>query len=304
MRQYKKSEMEATLKSWDTEEFIDIHFYRPMGYRWALLFRKAGVSPNGVTIIAIILGVAAGICFYYNNFYVNLAGIFLLVWANTYDSADGQLARMTGRISPTGRMLDGLCGELWFIAIYLAIAFRLTPEWGINIWLLAVAAGICHSRQAAMADYYSNLHLHFLKGKSGSELVGSEALKKEYIEMKQSRSFIVNLGYYIYVGYTAGQEKQSPKLQRLLRIVRIKFGEEAPDRFREIFRSLSLPLMKYANILSFNTRAIALFVSIVINRPWLYFIFELTILNALLIYMIVTHERFSENLVGQLESNP
>ncbi|MGL5562718.1 MAG: CDP-alcohol phosphatidyltransferase family protein, partial [Tannerellaceae bacterium] len=33
-----KPSLESTLKSMDTEEFIDIHFYRPIGYRWALFF--------------------------------------------------------------------------------------------------------------------------------------------------------------------------------------------------------------------------------------------------------------------------
>ena len=42
----KKPDIESTLKSLDTEEFIDIHFYRPIGYRWALFFNKLGVSPN------------------------------------------------------------------------------------------------------------------------------------------------------------------------------------------------------------------------------------------------------------------
>ena len=42
----KKPDIESTLKSLDTEEFIDIHFYRPIGYRWALFFNKMGVSPN------------------------------------------------------------------------------------------------------------------------------------------------------------------------------------------------------------------------------------------------------------------
>ena len=32
--------LESTLKSLDTEEFIDIHFYRPIGYQWALFFNK------------------------------------------------------------------------------------------------------------------------------------------------------------------------------------------------------------------------------------------------------------------------
>lgn len=33
-----KNGLEATLKSADTEEWIDLLFYRPVGYRWALLF--------------------------------------------------------------------------------------------------------------------------------------------------------------------------------------------------------------------------------------------------------------------------
>ena len=52
--------LEATLKSLDTEEFIDIHFYRPIGYRWALLFNKLNVSPNSVTVASIFIGIAAG----------------------------------------------------------------------------------------------------------------------------------------------------------------------------------------------------------------------------------------------------
>ena len=30
-----KNGLEATLKSADTEEWIDLLFYRPVGYRWA-----------------------------------------------------------------------------------------------------------------------------------------------------------------------------------------------------------------------------------------------------------------------------
>ena len=44
--------LESTLKSLDTEEFIDIHFYRPIGYQWALFFNKLGVSPNSITLSA------------------------------------------------------------------------------------------------------------------------------------------------------------------------------------------------------------------------------------------------------------
>ena len=33
------SEFKSTLKSSDTEEHIDIYFYRPIGYQWARFFR-------------------------------------------------------------------------------------------------------------------------------------------------------------------------------------------------------------------------------------------------------------------------
>ena len=270
-----KNGLEATLKSADTEEWIDLLFYRPVGYRWALLFHKMGVTPNAITIASIFLGVAAGILFYYNDLLLNVIGMCLLVWANMYDSADGQLARMTGQKSEIGRILDGVSGDFWFISIYAAICLRLTPEWSYWIWILAAVTGLCHSKQAAMADYYRNIHLFFLKGKSGSELDNCD--------------------------YTRSQERLTPAFQRFFALLQQRYGAVAPQEIRDEFRRESLPLMKYTNILSFNTRVTVLFISLLINEPWLYFVFELTVLNGLLIYMIWQHERLSNKLYKEIQ---
>ncbi|MDR1556706.1 MAG: CDP-alcohol phosphatidyltransferase family protein [Tannerellaceae bacterium] len=295
-------DIKSTLKSLDTEEFIDIHFYRPLGYGWARLFRKLHVSPNTVTVIAIILGIGAGVCFYFSNLLVNIAGMLLLIWANTYDSADGQLARMTGKTSPLGRMLDGFCGDAWFFTIYAAICLRLTPQWGAGIWLLGAVAGYCHTRQASLADYYRNVHLLFLNGKAGSELSDTAALKEEFKKLRWKKDFILKSGYILYINYTRGQEKQTPQLQRMLALIRNHYRGEAPEWFRKSFRQKSLPLMKYTNMLSFNTRVIALFISLSIHLPWLYFVFEATVLNVMFVYMLVKHERFCATFAGKLES--
>lgn len=293
--------LEATLKSLDTEEFIDIHFYRPIGYRWALLFNRLNVSPNSVTVASIFIGIAAGICFYFQSLAINIVGMLLLVWANMYDSADGQLARMTGKKSALGRILDGTAGDLWFISIYAAICLRLTPEgWGIWIWLLAATTGFFHSKQAAMADYYRNIHLLFLKGKSGSELSHSPQLKENFKKMKWRDGFIYKLFEAFYINYTVGQEAWTPRCQEMMNIIREKYDGQAPEWFRTAFRAKSLPLMKYTNMLSFNTRVIALFVSLFINMPWLYFLFEITVLNAMLLYMIRRHERVCAEFCKQL----
>ncbi|MDD4514375.1 CDP-alcohol phosphatidyltransferase family protein [Massilibacteroides sp.] len=296
----KQQGFESTLKSLDTEEFIDIHFYRPIGYQWALLFKKLKISPNTVTIASIFIGIAAGICFYFNNLTINVIGMLLLIWANSYDSADGQLARMTGQKSALGRVLDGACGDLWFISIYAAICLRLTPEWGIWIWILGAVTGFFHSKQASMADYYRNIHLLFLKGESGSELSRSDKLEADFKKLSWKKDFIYKLFGFFYLNYTKGQEQSSPKFQKMMETLHSVYIDNVPEEFRQAFRKKSLPLMKYTNMLSFNTRVIALFVSIFIGMPWLYFVFELTVLNIMLVYMITTHEHFCENFRVEL----
>lgn len=54
------SAVEATYKSKDTEEWLDIHFTRPIGYVLARFFGALNVHPNVVTVISIFLGVLPG----------------------------------------------------------------------------------------------------------------------------------------------------------------------------------------------------------------------------------------------------
>lgn len=299
-----KPSLESTLKSSDTEEFIDIHFYRPIGYRWALFFQKLGVTPNAVTIASIFLGVGAGICFYFDNLSITILGIILLIWANSYDSADGQLARMTKQFSALGRVLDGFAGNLWFISIYAAICLRLYPDWGLWIWVLAAVTGFFHSKQAGMADYYRNVHLLFLKGESGSELDNTTELKEKNKTLTWKSNFWDKLVLSFYTNYTKTQEETSPKLQVMFKTLKELFGKvsDAPQSFRDDFRVKSLPMMKWANILSFNTRAIALFIAVLIKQPWIYFVFELVVLNIIFVYMVSTHEKFSSKFTNDLKA--
>lgn len=310
MKESQKDDYRRSLKSLDTEEGIDLAFYRPIGYRWAMLAARFGVSPNAITIAAIFLGIGAGILFYFPELWINVIGMLLLVWANSFDSADGQLARLTKQYSRIGRILDGLCGDFWFAAIYLAIIFReihyssffSAHHW--VIWVLAVVTGISHAKQAAMADYYRQFHLYFLKGEEGSELDSVAQLRRQLVEsgITWKNSFWRRLTLSFYLTYTRQQEATSPAMQELRRELRRRFPDgHIPQSFRDDFRRESLPLMKYTNILSFNWRTITLFTSLFIGQPWLYFVAELTVFNALLIYMIVRHERLCRRLILRLK---
>lgn len=293
--------LEATFKSQDTEEWLDIHFTRPLGLMWANLFNRFNVHPNVVTLLSIILGAAAGVMFYYPDLLHTVAGILLLVWANLYDSADGQLARMTGKKTMWGRVLDGFAGDVWFFAIYAAICLRLTPEWGIWIWLLAAASGfIFHAKQCQLADYYRNIHLYFIKGKSGSELDSSQKLRADFRALTWRKDPVSKTFLYFYGNYTRSQEMQTPAFQRFYAALRGRFGEQIPQTLRDDFRRGSLPLMKYANILTFNTRAIVLYVVMLVGQPWLYFVFEVTVMTLIYCYMRSRHEGLCRELTARL----
>lgn len=304
------NQLQATFKSQDTEEWLDIHFTRPLGLLWARFFRHFHIHPNVVTILSIILGAAAGVMFYYPDMVHTVIGILLLIWANLYDSADGQLARMTGQKTRWGRILDGFAGDVWFFTIYAAICLRLQGQhipltdinWGIWIWLLAALSGfVFHGKQCQLADYYRNIHLFFIKGEQGSELDNFKKLRAELSTLTWKKDGMWMVFLYFYGNYTRSQESMTPAFQKFKAQLAEKYaGGPIPQQLRDEFRAGSLPLMKYANILTFNTRAIVLYLSLLVGMPWIYFIFEIVVMNALFLYMRSRHESLCQRLTAEL----
>lgn len=286
---------QSTLKHPDVEETIDLLFYRPLGFRLALVGKRLGWTPNAITIASIFLGVGCGVLCYYDDWRISLLAILLLVLADICDSADGQLARLTGQHSQLGRILDGASGDFWFASIYIAICLRLQPEWGAWVWLLAVFSGLCHARQCAMADYYRQWHLLCVKGKDGSELDNSEDVSRQYHALRFSDDPVQKVFLWFYRDYTLGQERLSPNAQRLK--VMLTDGRLLDDRFLRDSRAL----MPICNMLTFNWRAITLFLALMSGMPYLYWCVEVTVGNILALYLIMRHESICKRMLATLQ---
>lgn len=292
-----KTRVMSTMKSSDTEGAFELYFTRTPGYLWALFFKQLGVHPIAVTLMSIVIGCAAGIFFASPDLKMNLVGMLLLLWANWYDCADGQLARMTNKRTLIGRILDGFAGDMWFFCIYLGISIRLTPQCGIWIWLLCLWAGAyCHARQCSLADYYRNAHLFFIG--ATSELERSQDILARYHQLGWNRKeWFEKLYLFFYHRYTRSQESPTPCLQRLLHSVRQM--DPVPDNLRQQYRKQSLPLMPLCQILTFDTRVGILFLSLLVGLPWIYPIAEITLFEWLRIYVNRRHEHFSQTLNPQ-----
>ncbi len=292
----KKITLESSLKAIEIENFLDRYFYRPVAFRMALVLRHTSVTPNMVTIVSIIVGMTAGSRFYYADLYTNLIGVLLLILANTLDCVDGQLARLTGIKSKIGRILDGFAGDLWFATAYISICLRMMNEgWPAWIFLLAVLSGYSHSRQAAMADYFKNIHLYFIKGESGSELDDSASLQKKYLLLSWKNEFWEKLFQFFYRFYTKGQEDLLPQVNVLRSSVSSRY-EAIPQSMTADFKQLSSRAIQWMHALAFNGRTPFLFAVVLLGFPWLYFVFEIVLLNLALLMGIISYRRILSQL--------
>ena len=271
---------------------------------------------------AIFFGCAS---FYYNGMeglMFNIIAILMLCLADIFDCTDGQLARMTGKKSKLGRILDGLAGFTWFIPIYHAMIYRFylhhdlefqwlgiedTPENALIVtgiaYIIGVIAGfIGTGGQQRLADYYIQVHLFFLKGEKGSELDNSKRQQEIYDQMDESTPAYERYFQKTYIDYTKKQEASTPQFQRLLAKLRSKFGslDAIPQEFREEFRHYSLPVIKWNGLLTFNFRSFWLFLFCLLDVPVMYFVWEIVGMGLLYLYVKRRHEAFCRKLADKL----
>ncbi|RPI17469.1 MAG: CDP-alcohol phosphatidyltransferase family protein [Ignavibacteriae bacterium] len=299
----KMQQVELTYKSYDTEETLDIIFYRPLGYYIALLCKKLSITPNTVTLTSILFGVIAGHLFFYNDIALNITGIAFLVFAETLDSADGQLARLTGIRSKYGRVLDGFAGNIVFISIYVHVSMRMANEGSAGIWIIGIAliSAMSHSIQSAMADLYRTAYLYFVLNKN-SELDSPAEIKEKYQSLTWKNDFFKKFLMLIYMGHSREQELLSKNFTKLCSAALKAFPESFPLWVSEEYKRLNKSLLKYYNILTTNTRMIVLFISILTGYLYIYFIFEITVLNLLLLLVNIKQERNNQKLYQQINT--
>ncbi len=301
-----RSDIRSAYKSEDTEEFFDRIFTKPLGYLWARFFMKIGWSPNMVTLLSMAIGFTGGLLFYPENFKINLIGVLLVVCANILDSTDGQMARLTGNKSTLGRILDGLSTGVWYVSIYSALCLRLMDNpipfaggrtWGGLIWIIAlICAFLGHERQCMIADYYRNIHLFFLKGKSASELDSSQEIARTRAKLPWKGARFQKTYMFYYGLYTYLQELSTPNFQRLKQAME-KADPDTADAARKDYLEKSRKYIQLTNILTFNARAYTLFGCVLIGAPLIYFPIELIVFGFLFRYMTTHYEAIAESVI-------
>ncbi len=294
------SKIQSTYKSRETEEFLDVIFYRPFGYRLALASRRVGLTPNGVTLVGTIAGSIAGLLLLSANVWYVAVAAALLIFSEAMDSADGQLARLTSNFSEIGRVVDGFAGYVAYMFIYIAVGISLADYFsgGVSIALMAVTL-LAHTMQAMTADYYRTCYISLTGSGKRAELEESSSVLQR---MERAHGFD-KLMLYLYWTYTKSQEQYSGRYGKLHKLIAQRFPGELPDAFREEYRRLNRPNIKYYNIMQQNTRLIALIIAMFAGRPDLFIGFILIGMNLLLLLVVVKQQIAAKKLINFIENN-
>src|SRR5438270_8826259 len=230
--------VEQTYKAPELEGWIDIYFYRKVGFQLARLFATLNMTPTAVSAIGCICGVIAGHFYYYRDLRLNIFGMLLHIAANAFDNADGQLARLTNQTSRMGRLIDGVADHLVWLSVYFHLALRCASGGSLlAVALLALAAGLSHGFQASAADYYRSGYLYFVRGKSRADLDSSLDLRTEFRRLRWRDQLWQKLLLAFYLNFTSQQELFAPGLQRLHQLIERAFPEEIPLWLRDNYRS-------------------------------------------------------------------
>jgi phosphatidylglycerophosphate synthase len=115
-------------------ELLCEHVFRPLAHPLVLVLARLRVPPPAVVLAATSTGLVAALELGRGRF---VAAALLLQLKTVLDNADGQLARLTGRISVLGRYLDSESDLLVDAVLCAALG------WVTGRWLLAAAAFAC-----------------------------------------------------------------------------------------------------------------------------------------------------------------
>ena len=115
------NDYKSQLKLIEVEEILDLLFYRPLAYLFVKTILNTNLTPNHLTISAMIIGAIGGLLYILDSSTsLIFAGILLVVY-DVLDCADGQLARIKKNGTTIGRILDGFADYIVSIFVYIGI---------------------------------------------------------------------------------------------------------------------------------------------------------------------------------------
>jgi hypothetical protein len=236
---------------------------------------KARISANSVSVAGFVTGTAAAACFLgWSEPALATLGFLLCTGWLIFDGLDGMVARATGTASALGRFLDGAVDHGVFLLLYLALGAAIdTPQ----AWITGTIAGLVHGVQSNLFESERIRYHRRLRGDPAGELGPPSPYRLARL----------------YDRVAGSMDRLAARFDRAL--------AQSPDRrtFAAAYAGQAAPPLRLMNLLTANSRIIALYAACLAGDPMLFWWWELGPLTVLTIAGLAWHRRIEARLAAE-----
>ena len=284
----------------ELQDPLNYYLYHPLAWQLARGLAKTPLTPNMVSVCGALAVVGASVA-YTGADYTGLAwplsaalGMALHMSWHVIDGADGDLARLTGRSSPIGEMVDGLCDYLSHAVLYVLLAWWLQHHGGVvagwQAWALVSLAGVSHAVQSNHAEVQRRQYQYWVYAVPWLRMShdGDSATAQSW------GGGLVSA----YLGVASGMTPHALRIDAA-----VALAKRDPARLAQIaaaVRAESPPLLLLCKLLGPNPRAIMLGLSMFAGTPLWYMLYQSLALNALLAASVAMHNAAAKRIARQI----
>lgn len=290
----------SLLKSREVEDPVNLYLHRPLAYGFVWLVHRTPMTPNQVTLLALLVGVVAGAMWIRGTPAAMVAGGILL-WASAIlDGADGILARAKNMHSEFGRALDGTADVVVAAATVFPGFYHLWVQQRepIHLVLMVPAVGLT-VLHIYLYDFYKESYLLMTRLDRRGEALDVQEVERRLAELERERApllwrFVVKNLLALSRGQRAVIRLTNPAASRDgCRYVR---NEETA----RIWRENNLGPMRLWAFISLCPHSYLMAICGIADRLDIYLWLRLFLMNAVFFVVLIWQRRASETTLREL----
>lgn len=281
----------------ELQDGLNYYLYHPLAWQLARMLAKTPITPNMVSVLGAGLVIGAGFAYAAPGWpLMALLGMALHMGWHVVDGADGDLARLTGRTSPVGEMVDGLCDYLSHLVLYVLLGGILAKTEGFfggwHAGVVILLAGISHAVQSNHVEVQRRQYQYWVYGTAWLRMSHGQS------DSATSQSWAAAL-VSAYIGVASGMTPHALRIDAA-----VAAAKDDPARLTAIaaaVRAESPPLLRMCKILGPNPRAVVLGLSMVLAAtPLWYLLYQAVILNLLLVISVHLHNAAAKRIAAAI----
>ncbi len=289
------------LRARELQDPLNHYLYHPLAWQLARLLSKTPMTPNVVSVFGGLLVVLAAIAYTQPGWpYTAALGLALHMGWHVVDGADGDLARITGRASPLGELVDGACDYTSHIILYLILGWLLAGTIGVDAYWWMLGAGLSHIVQSNHVEVQRRSYQWWV--------YGTPWLRNTHARADSTTAS----GFFgaIVSGYLRLASGMTPHALRI--DTAVEAAQDNPVQLTEIRSAVAAEaplLLLMCKFLGPNPRAIVLGLSMLAAGlsvatsglgPLWYFLYQSVVLNVLLVGSVLMHNAAGKRIVARI----